>query len=280
MSDKLVIGCGYLGRVVAARWRDAGHRVFATTRSTQRAEELRAAGLEPIVCDVLRPDSLAALPRSADTLLYAVGFDRTAGLSMRTVYVEGLAHVLTVLDGWAGRFLHISSTGVYAQTSGEEVEESVETHPTEEAGRVVLEAERLLHERRPDAVVLRFAGIYGPGRVIRLREIRAGEVLVGDADKWLNLIHVEDGASAVVAAGECARPGTVYNVCDDRPARRRDVYTFLAELLNAPAPRFSAPAPNTDRVNRRIVNRRMKEELGVFLRFPSFVEGISAAVRG
>ena len=158
MSDKLVIGCGYLGRVVAQRWRVAGHRVFVTTRSPQRAEEFRASGLEPIVCDVLRPDSLQALPRSADTLVYCVGFDRTAGLPMRTVYVEGLANVLTTLNGWTGRFLHVSSTSLYAQTDGEEIEEQAETHPMEESGRIVLEAEELLRNRRPEAIVLRSYG--------------------------------------------------------------------------------------------------------------------------
>src|SRR5258708_3859424 len=116
MADKLVIGCGYLGRVVAAQWRDAGHRVFATTRSPQRAEDLRSTGLEPVLCDVLRPDSLRALPSSAETIVYCVGLDRTAGVPMRIVYVSGLANVLTALEDWAGRFVYVSSTGVYAQT--------------------------------------------------------------------------------------------------------------------------------------------------------------------
>ena len=278
MSDKLVIGCGYLGRVVAAQWRNAGHRVFVTTRSPQRAEELRLLGLEPIVCDVLRPESLRALPSSVATIVHCVGFDRTAGVPMRTVYVDGLRNVLSALAGWAGRLVYVSSTGVYAQTDGEEVDEAAATQPTEDSGRVILEAERLLRERRP-AVVLRFAGIYGPGRLIRSREILAGAAIVGDADKWLNLIHVEDGAAAVVAAGERGEPGTIYNVCDDRPVRRRDFYTRLAAVLAAPPPRFVA-APRSDPVNRRIVNRRMKAELGVVLRYPSFEAGLELAAFG
>ena len=164
------------------------------------------------------------------------------------------------------------------QTGGEEVDEEAATNPIEESGRVVLDAEHRLRERRPTAVILRFAGIYGPGRLIRAREVRSGEPIIGDPDKWLNLIHVQDGATAVVAAGERAAAGAIYNVCDNRPARRREFYTLLAAVLGAPAPRFVAP-PAVEPGNRRLVNRRMREELGVALAFPSFEEGIPDAAR-
>jgi len=284
MSDKLVIGCGYLGRRVAARWRAAGLRVFAATRSRSHADEFQRSGLEPVPCDVLDPSSLCALPEAPD-VAYCVGLDRTAGVDMRTVYVDGLANVLTALAGRrnatadGGRFVYVSSTGVYAQSDGREVDESAATEPVAESGRVVLEAERLLHQRRPDAMILRFAGIYGPGRLIREKTVRAGEPLSGDPDQWLNLIHVEDGAAAVLAALERGRPGGVYNVCDDRPVRRRDFYTRMAEVLGAPPPRFAPPAggSDADRVNRRTVNRRMREELAVVLRYPSYEEGLAAS---
>ena len=81
------------------------------------------------------------------------------------------------------------------------------TEPLEDAGLVVLEAERLLRRRLPSAVVLRFAGIYGPGRLPRAKAIRAGEPLVGDADRWLNLIHVDDAADAVLAVETRGAPG-------------------------------------------------------------------------
>ena len=224
MSDKLVIGCGYLGRRVAARWRAAGSRVFAATRSRGHADEFQRSGLEPVICDVLDHSSLRALP-DATVVVYCVGLDRTAGVDMRTVYVDGLANVLTALAGkrnptaGGGRFVYVSSTGVYAQSDGREVDENAATEPAAESGRVVLDAERLLHQRRPDAIILRFAGIYGPGRLIREKAVRSGEPLSGDPDQWLNLIHVEDGAAAVLAALERGRPGAVYNVCDDRPVR-------------------------------------------------------------
>src|SRR4051812_357996 len=209
----LIIGCGYLGRRVAARWTAAGRTVAALTR--RNADTLRNLGVAPVVGDVLAPDTLRALP-AASTVLYAVGMDRTAGRSMREVYLDGLRHVLGTLPVPA-RFIYVSSTGVYGQSDGTWVDESSPTEPTEESGRGVLEAERLLRERGPRAVVLRFAGIYGPDRLLRRGPVLAGEPLVGDPMKWLNLVHVADGADAVLAAEAHAAPGETYNVADDEP---------------------------------------------------------------
>jgi nucleoside-diphosphate-sugar epimerase len=104
--------------------------------------------------------------------------------------------------------------------------------------------------------------------------------LSGDPDQWLNLIHVEDGASAVIAAIAHAGAGSVINVCDDHPVRRRDFYTRMAEVLGAPSPWFppAVEASVAEAVNRRIVNRRMHAELGVALRYPSYMEGLPASV--
>src|SRR5438093_6884595 len=96
MSAILIIGCGYLGRRLASHCCAEGRRVFVTTRSAERAEEFRAEGLEPVVCDVTDPISLDRLP-AAETVVYCVGLDRTAGPSMRTVYVDGIRNVLSHL---------------------------------------------------------------------------------------------------------------------------------------------------------------------------------------
>lgn len=278
---KLVIGCGYLGQRVAVRWQQQGHRVLALTRRPHRADQFRQLGLQPIVGDVLDPASLQQLPR-VGSVVYCVGYDRGAGKSMREVYVDGLRNVLAALPV-VDRFLYVSSTGVYGQCHGEDVDETAATDPQEESGQVVLEAEHVLRQSRPDALLLRFAGIYGPGRLIRRQAIEAGELLVGDPEKWLNLIQVEDGAEAVLAAEARAQAGQIYNVCDDRPARRREFYTHLARLLGAPEPRFVAPRPDQplpghERTHRRILNGRLREEIGLQLRYPSHLEGLPASL--
>jgi nucleoside-diphosphate-sugar epimerase len=243
---------------------------MAMTRS--RADELRGLGIEPVLGDVTDP--ALRLP-AADTVLYAVGLDRLAGKSMREVYVSGLVNVLRSLD--TRRLIYISSTSVYGQTEGGWVDETSPTEPVDESGRVVLECEQLLRERRPDAIVLRFAGIYGPGRVIMRAAVERGEPIAADPDGWLNLIHVEDGAAAVVAAAERGQPGRTYNVADDRPATRRKFYTELAALLGAPEPQF---APAAERTNRRIRNRRLRTELRVEFQFPDLRAGLRDAIGG
>lgn len=265
----LIVGCGYLGRRVAARWTAAGTRVVALTR--RNADTLAALGVEPVVGDVTDPATLR-LP-DADTVLYAVGMDRTAGKTMREVYVNGLGHVLDTIPSVA-RFVYVSSTGVYGQTGGEWVDETSATRPLEESGKVVLEAERLLREKRPDAIVLRFAGIYGPDRVLRKQALLNGEPLVGDAGKWLNLIHAEDGADAVLAATARGKLGETYLVCDDEPVTRRDFYTHAAEVLGAPPARFEVPATPTVEPNRRVSNRKAKAELAWQPRFPNYRAGL------
>jgi nucleoside-diphosphate-sugar epimerase len=235
-------------------------------------------GLEPIRGDVLDPVSLQNLPETS-TVLYAVGMDRSAGRNMREVYVQGLASVLRALPP-GGRFLYVSSTGVYGQTGGEWVTEADATEPREESGAVVLEAERTLFALRPDAVILRFAGIYGPGRLLRRDALLQGAPLTSDAEKWLNLIHVDDGVRAVLAAETRAKPGAIYNVADDTPMSRRDFYTHLAQLLQAPPAQFApTPAPvEKPEANRRIRNERAKAELGFAPDFPSYREGLCDAV--
>jgi nucleoside-diphosphate-sugar epimerase len=272
----LIVGCGYLGRRVAARWLAAGRRVAALTR--RNADALRSLGVEPVAGDVLDPASLR-LPEAA-TVLYAVGMDRSQGRSMREVYVGGLGHVLDTLPG-GGRFVYVSSTGVYGQTDGTWVDEASETSPLEESGRVVLEAEHLLRARRPDAVVLRFAGIYGPDRLLRKQALLNGEPLVGDADKWLNLVHVADGADAVLAAEAHGAPGGTYNVADDEPVSRRDFYTLLARLLNGPPARFEpGPTPARPEPNRRVSNRTARERLDWAPAFTNYRSGLPVAVAG
>lgn len=274
---KLVIGCGYLGLRVAEEWLRSGDEVCALTRSAARAAEFTKLGIQPVIGDVLDPKSLRQLPR-ATTVLYAVGFDRTSQTDKRTVYVDGLSNVLRQIGARCERFLDVSSTSVYGQCSGEWVDESSPTMPTEEGGRICLEAEGAVRQLKPEAIVLRLAGIYGPGRLLaRLDQFRRSERLPGNPQAWLNLIHVEDAMLAVLAAETRGELGQTYLVCDDRPLPRQEYYESLAKAFGAPAPQFvelPEDAPELSRFNKRCANRRIREELNVSLRFPTVIDGL------
>lgn len=274
---KLLIGCGYLGERVAREWLRQGDEVWALTRSTANAERFAGWGLRSVIGDVLDSDSLRKLP-AAETVLYAVGFDRTSQVSKRTVYVDGLINVLRAVGSTCQRFVYVSSTSVYGQDSGELVDESSPTAPIEENGCICRDAEAVVRQAKSDAIVLRLAGIYGPGRLLaRVEQFRRGERLTGNPEAWLNLIHVDDAVRAVLAAETRGIPGTTYLVCDDRPLLRREYYTTLAEQVGAPPPQFeelAADAPERRRLNKRCVNRRLRDELRVELRFPTVIDGL------
>ena len=274
-NPALIVGCGYLGSRVGRAWLDAGRAVRVLTRA--RGESLESQGFGPIAGDVLDPASLHALP-AASTILYAVGLDRSAGRSMREVYVDGLRNVLAALPA-GGRIVYIGSTSVYGQTDGGFVDEDSTKEPLDENGRIVLEAERTLRESRPDATILRFAGIYGPGRLLRKQPLLKGEPYVGAAEKWLNLIHVDDGVRAVLAAERAvASAGGTFNIADDNPVSQREFYTELAHLLGAPEARFEPSPQSVREANRRISNARARVTLGFVPQFPSYREGLRASL--
>jgi nucleoside-diphosphate-sugar epimerase len=286
---KLVIGCGYLGERVAKSWRDAGHDVAVLTRSAAHANRFRDAGFQAVIGDVTAPDSLRELPPS-DTVLYAVGFDRSAGPSMRDIYVDGLRNVLHALNDSVSRFIYISSTSVYGQSQGESIDESSPCEPTQASGTICLEAESLVEEfghQKTDgeqdchAVVVRSAGLYGPGRLLRrIESLKNREPIDGNPEAYLNLIHVDDLASAVLAIDDADQPDRLYLACDDRPITRRAYYTQLAKCLDTPPPVFRSDTTGdqSENLGKRCSNRRLREELGLTLRFPTIDEGLPHAI--
>jgi nucleoside-diphosphate-sugar epimerase len=282
----LIVGCGYLGKRLGARLVRDGGRVYGTVRSPGRAAEIAGIGIEPVIVDVLRPETSDRMPE-ADRVFYAVGFDRSAGAAMRDVYVEGLQTVLDRLPSSVRRFVYASSTGVYGQTGGEWVDEESPAEPGHESGRIVLEAERRVHawadSRGASAVILRFAGLYGPGRIVRRAMLEHGEPIPGDPEKFLNLVHIDDAAQAAALALDADAPEPIYLVADDRPVTRREYYSVAAHIIGAPAPRFEPPRPGSpesarDATNKRVANRRMKGGLGVVLRYPDITSGLVAAL--
>jgi len=281
---KLIFGCGYLGLRVARLWRAAGDKVYVVTRSTQRAETLAAAGLVPIVTGVTAP-SQVEIPQEVRTVLWAVGYSNVPGQSIHDVYVGGLANVLRVLPANIGHFIHISSTGVYGQVTGGEVDESSPCQPTREGGRACLAAEELLRASplANKTVILRLAGIYGPDRIPRSKDLLAGAPIDAPSDGWLNLIHVDDAARIVLLAEHVVEPPKLYVVSDGQPVIRGDYYRELARLLGAPPPRFIQPpadSPVAARAasDKRINPRRLFAELSPALLYPSYREGLANVV--
>jgi nucleoside-diphosphate-sugar epimerase len=282
---KLILGCGYLGSRVARLWRGAGDEIVIVTRDTKRAAEFERDGYTAIVADISQPATLSNLPAS-DTVLFAVGYDRSPGQTIHHVYEGGLRNVLAALPPSTKRFIYISTTGVYGNAAGEYVDESTPPDPCRDGGRAALAAENALttHPLGYKSVILRLAGLYGPGRVPFLELLRAGKPIPAAEHGHLNLIHVDDAAAVVVAVGQITalRNGLrVYCVSDGNPVQRGEYFREVARQIGAPTPRFAAPEAGSPRAaraesDRRIRNDRMRSELDVELMYPDYRAGLAA----
>jgi len=277
----LIIGCGYVGLPLGASLVRAGHEVYGLRRHL--APELENAGLRSLAADVAEPSSLKLLPTGFDWVINTVAAGGTAD-QYRRVYRDGTRNVMEWLrESPPARFVYTSSTSVYGQNDGSIVSEESATEPDTQTGEVLLETERLLLDaaRKGDlpAMVLRCAGIYGPGRGYWLQQFLRGEARIeGTGESWLNMIHQEDVRAAVLAALERGCPGEIYNVVDDEPVRQREVFAWLAARLGRPmpAPADAASARKRGASNKRVSNRKLRLELRCGLTYPTFREGYAA----
>jgi nucleoside-diphosphate-sugar epimerase len=256
---------------VARRWLARGDRVVAATRSPARADVLAAAGIEPLILDVTAaaPDWERLFGRTDEpvaTIFWAVGFDRTAGAAYESVHVAGLEKLLAAAAaaGHRPRVIFSSSTGVWGDERGGNVSETTPPDPSREAGRVLVAAEQLLarHPAGP-GTALRFAGLYGPGRLPRLNDLRAGRPIAADPDSWLNLVHVDDAAQVVTAVADAPSPRPLYVVSDGTPVRRRDWYGRLAELAGGPPPGWDESAARSRGGDKRVDSALVWADLGI-----------------
>jgi nucleoside-diphosphate-sugar epimerase len=176
------------------------------------------------------------------------------------------------------RLIYISSTSVYGQDCGEEIDENSPTNPARENGQVCLDAENLIrHQRKFPWNLLRLSGIYGPGRLLARKEkLMAREPLRGNPDGWLNLIHVEDAVQAVLSCE--AHPeaaNEVFLVSDNQPILRKEYYSLLAKQFESPEPVFGGDASG---LGKRCHNQKARKCLGFEPKFPSIAEGLPASV--
>ncbi len=175
--------------------------------------------------------------------MHCASSERGDAEAYRAIYVEGLLNAIAAAK--PRRTLFTSSTSVYAQTDGEVVDETSETKPERATGLHLLDAEGIA--LACGGYVARLSGLYGPGRSVLTRKFLADEAMLEEAgERWINQIHRDDAARAIVHlfSQRCA-PG-IYDVSDDTPARQRDIYQWLADYSKtAAAQRTTRPRPQT-----------------------------------
>ena len=301
----LIVGCGYVGLPLGAELVRRGHEVFGLRRGA--SEELKAAGIGPLVADITQPESLAKLPRDFDWVVNCVASGGGSADDYRKLYLEGNRNLVSWLAASPPRkFIYTSSTSVYGQNDGSVVTEHSTVEPEADAVKVLVEAEKFLlgaaggsgtgvppvrtetHGRDAratifPAVILRVAGIYGPGRGHWFKQFLRGEARIeGDGSCWLNMIHRDDLIGCIIAALERGRPGEIYNAVDDEPVTQLKFFEWLAAELKLPLPP-GIPADADIRrkrgaTNKRVSNAKLRAELKYEFQFPDFRDGYGAEI--
>lgn len=284
----LIVGCGYVGIPLGAELVKLGHEVFGLRRSADGDAELAAAGIQPLVGDITRAEDLAKLPGPFDWVVNTVSSSKGGEEEYRQVYLQGTRHLIECLGPTAlKKYVYTSSTSVYGQTDGSVVKESSPTEPASATSKLLVETENLLihaaQTAKFPAVVLRVAGIYGPERGhLFLQYLRGEARLAGKGERIINMIHRDDVVISIIAALKNGRPGEVYNVNDDEPVAQIHFFRWLSETLGKWMPPFATDEENASRkrglTNKKISNRRLKMELGVALKHPTFRQGYSAEI--
>jgi nucleoside-diphosphate-sugar epimerase len=249
----ILAGCGFLGGAAADLFCAAGARVLGLCGSAEGVARLAGRPFEAVVKDITGALEFSGEWTGADVLVHSVSSGGGGADAYRRVYRDGLVALIEAVR--PRRVVFVGSTSVYAQTDGSWVDESAPCEPLVATGRTLLEAERVAMDAR--GVVLRLAGLYGPGRSVYLRRYLAGEARI-EGDRWVNQIHRDDAAAAVVRAATLT-PG-IYNVCDDHPATQREVYTWIAQACRGPVPpQAESPAPRKrGPTNKRVSNAALK----------------------
>nr|WP_067289007.1 SDR family oxidoreductase [Marinobacterium profundum] len=271
----LIAGCGDVGSTLGLALTAAGHKVFGLRRTINQLP----AGIQGITGDLTNPASLSGqLPR-CDILVYCAAASNHDEAGYRAAYVGGLANVLTALPAAPRLLLFTSSSGVYHQADGSMVDEQSPTEPDRFSGQVMLQAEQLALSCGINASIVRFSGIYGPGRNHLINQVRSGLGAPALPEHYSNRIHRDDCAGVLQhlinlhLQGEALAP--TYLASDDTPATLHEVSQWLATTLGVPI--------NTNQALRRGGSKRCSNTLlrasGYRFIYPDFRAGYSAMLQ-
>lgn len=282
----LIVGCGDVGRRLIPLLR-ARFRIIALTSQASGHAALRAAGALPICADLDRPASLARLAGLARLIVHLAPprADPTETGDQRT------RNLLAILPD-NSRLVYISTTGVYGDCGGAEVDETRTVNPSNQRAQRRVAAEKLVRawavRSHSSASILRVPGIYAANRLPLERLQKALPALCAEDDVYTNHIHADDLAGLIVLALQRAAPNRIYHAVDDSALKMADYFDLVADgfALHRPprlprselAQHLSPVQMSFMNESRRLRNDRMRLELGARLLYPSVQQGLQAAL--
>lgn len=267
----LIIGCGYVGLRTAQDLIQQGHAVTGWVRSYRSAEAVEAVGASVYCADASEPAAWKEVGGSWDVIFFTASTSGGGESDYRAIHDVALGQAIA--HAGSALLLYTSSTSVYGQTDESWVDEEASTELASATARILVEAEQRVLAKR--GVVLRLAGIYGPGRALYLRKLREGQAeMPGGGLRWVNQIHRDDAAKALIWALKNRPQGQVFNVCDNEPVRLADLYAWLCQKTGLPLPPSVLEPLSRKRglTNKRVSNRRLRWA-GWSPIYPTFREG-------
>ncbi len=283
MADHPTVFCagfGYSAEALAKRLVARGWRVIGTTRTPGKMDAIRRIGVEPVLWSSNTLSDPSALT-TATHLLISAAPDEAGDPVLRDF--GGMIRARATPFAWAG---YLSTTGVYGDRKGEWVSEDSALTPTTLRGSMRVAAEAEWQAALPAIHIFRLAGIYGPGRgpFAKVRDGSARRIV--KLGQVFSRIHRDDIATVLETSIAQPSPGRIYNVCDDNAAPPQQVIEYAARLLNVTPPPeiafedadLSPMAASFYAESKRVSNRRIKEELGVALAYPSYHQGLEAVL--
>lgn len=256
----LLAGCGDLGMHVASLLRTDPEKMVSGIRRNPPSGQ-NADPVQWIAADLSRPESLASVPEGITHLVYAAAPSERNEQAYRATYLEGLQNIVRRIQSPSlERVIFISSSAVYGDHGQDWVDENTPTQPAAFNGRILCEAEHWLNDyglhNHLITVSLRLSGIYGPNRNYLLERLRQGlAASPKSSDHWVNRIHIDDAAAAVVHVLGLASPASVYLVTDSTPLPMRTLYEHLARLVGGPVPPEGVPTRGVG--SKRLSNARL-----------------------
>jgi nucleoside-diphosphate-sugar epimerase len=271
MSRVLIAGCGYVGSAAAKLFAEKGWEVIGWTRTGRSAERAGESAISLSVVDITDLETVRRHSFAADVVVHCASSGADSYLH---VYRDGAANLAACFP--EARTIFTSSTSVYPQRDGSSVTEESAAEPDSENAQSLRQAERIVLGN--NGIVLRVAGIYGPGRSFLLRSVMNGTAVI--SDRLVNQVHRDDVVSAIffLARSRAVDPPRIFNVVDDTPAPRTEILDWLSARLRLPLS-SSPPAakPKRGGSNKRVSNAKLRA-LGWVPAYSSYREGFDRSV--
>lgn len=255
-------------------FRDAGWGVVGICASEESAKRLASQGLNVSIRNLKNLSELQHLAKENifDVVVHCASSGRGEESAYRAVYLDGMRNLVTAFP--AARHFFTGSTSVYAQTDGSVVDEQSAAEPSRETGRILLEAENAC--LAAGGIALRLGGLYGPGRWVLAQKFLSGEAKIDTGkQRWINEIHRDDAACALLHLANSNAASGIYNVCDDTPATQREIYGFFAEYFQRAVPPEGEPNLQRKRgwTSKRVSNAKLRAT-GWQPKYPSYREAV------